>query len=85
MTCQQNWLPKKVDNYFSVPKDPVARVARFNHPITLVTTNARERQMPVIGAGDEEEQNVQPTETTWTCVHVSFQSTASTNISTVMP
>jgi hypothetical protein len=38
--------------------------------------------MPVIGAG-EPLQNVQPTDITWTRVHVSFQSTSSTNISTV--
>jgi hypothetical protein len=78
-----------VDNCFlhkekNVPKDLVALVARFNHPITLVTTKTKERQMPVIGAGVEENENVnQPTDITWTCVHVSFQSMSSTNISTV--
>jgi hypothetical protein len=60
MTCQQNRLPKGVDNCFlhkekTVPKDPVARVARFNHPITLVTSKTKERQMPVIAAGNETE------------------------------
>jgi hypothetical protein len=38
--------------------------------------------MPVIAAGNED-ANVQPTEITWTRVHVSFQSTSSTSISTV--
>jgi uncharacterized UBP type Zn finger protein len=87
MTCQQNWLPKKVEDSYlqeekTVPKDPVAHAAKFKQPITLVTTKTKERQMPVIGAGDED-QNVQPTEITWTCVHVLFQSMSSTNISTV--
>jgi hypothetical protein len=87
MTCQQNWLPKGVGDCFlhkekTVPKDPVARVARFNHPITLMTTKTKERQMPVNAAAAEDE-NVQPTEITWTCIHVTFQSTSSTNISTV--
>jgi hypothetical protein len=36
----------------TVPKDPVARVARFNHPITLVTTKTKTGQMPVIAAGE---------------------------------
>jgi hypothetical protein len=85
--CQRNRLPKGVDDCFlhkekTVPKDPVARVARFNHPITLVKTKTKERQMPVIAAGNEDE-SVQPTESTWTRVHVSFQSTSSTNISMV--
>jgi hypothetical protein len=66
----------------TVPKDPVAQVTRFNHPITLVTTKTKKRQIPVNAAGAED-KNVQPTEITWTCVHVSFQSTSSTNISTV--
>jgi hypothetical protein len=49
-------------------------VARFNHPITLVTTKTKERQMAGL-----EDPNVQSTEITWTCVHVLFQSTSSTN------
>jgi hypothetical protein len=70
MTCKQNRLPKGVDDCFlhkekTVPKDLVAQVARFNHPITLVTTKTKERQMPGIGAGLED-PNVQPTEITWT-------------------
>jgi hypothetical protein len=64
MTCQQNQLPKGVDNCFlhkekTVPKDLVAQVARFNHPITLMTTKTKERQMPVNAAAAEDE-NVQP-------------------------
>jgi hypothetical protein len=60
MTCQRNRLPKGVDNCFlckekTVPKDLVALVARFNHPTTLVTTKTNERQMPVIAAGNEDE------------------------------
>jgi hypothetical protein len=47
-----------------------------------VTAKTKERQMPVNAAGAEDE-NVQPTEITWTCVHVSFQLTSLTNISTV--
>jgi hypothetical protein len=87
MTCQRNRLPKGVDDCFmhkekTVPKDPVARVARFNHPITLVTTKTKTGQMPVIATGEPDE-NVQPTDVTWTRVHVTFQSTSSTNISTV--
>jgi hypothetical protein len=87
MTCQRNRLPKGVDNCFlhkekTVPKDPVAWVARFNHPITLLTTKTKERQMPVNAVAPEDE-NVQATEITWTRVHVSFQSTSLTNISTV--
>jgi hypothetical protein len=41
--------------------------------------------MPVIGAagGEPIQENVQPTDVTWTRVHVSFQWTPSTNISTV--
>jgi hypothetical protein len=84
MTCQQNRLPKGVEDCFlckekTIPKDPVAQVARFNHPITLVTAKTKERQMD----GLEDPANVQPTEITWTRVHVSFQSTSSTNISTM--
>ena len=87
MTCQRNRLPKGVDDCFlhkekTVPKDPVARVARFNHPITLVTTKTKPGQMPV-NAPQGPTENVQPTDITWTRVHVSFQSTSSTNISTV--
>jgi hypothetical protein len=86
MTCQRNRLPKGVDNCFihkvkTLPKDPVAQVARCNHPITLVTTKTKTGQMPVIVAGEPDE-NVQPTDVSWTCVHVTFQSTSSTNIST---
>jgi hypothetical protein len=60
MTCQQNRLPKGVDDCFlhkekTVPKDLVARVARFNQPITLVTTKTKERQMPVNAAAAEDE------------------------------
>jgi hypothetical protein len=53
MTCQRNRLPKQVEDCFlhkekTVPKDPAARVARFNHPINLVTTKTKMGQMPVI-------------------------------------
>ena len=87
MTCQRNRLPYGVNDYFmhkekTIPKCPVARVARFNHPITMVKTKTKPGQMPVIQE-EEEDQNVQPTDITWTRVHVSFQSTSSTNISTV--
>jgi hypothetical protein len=79
MTCQQNRLPKGVEDCFlheeeTVQKDPVPCVARFSHPITLVTTKTKERQMPVNAAAAEDE-NVQPTEITWTRIHVSFQVT----------
>jgi hypothetical protein len=75
MTCQRNRLPKGVEDCFlhkekTIPKDPVARVARFNHPNTLVTTKMKERQMAGL-----EDPNVQPTgEITWTRLHVLFQS-----------
>ena len=89
MTCQRNRLPNGIDSVFlynkkTVPKDPVARVARFNHTITLVTTKTKTGQLPVIEEGGEPNQNIQPAEEiTWTRTHVSFQSTSSTNISTV--
>jgi hypothetical protein len=46
MTCQRNRLPKGAEDCFlhkekTVPKDPVACVARFNHLITLVTTKTK--------------------------------------------
>jgi hypothetical protein len=47
-----------------------------------VTTKTKERQMQVNAAAADDE-NAQPTEITWTRVHVSFQSTSLTNISTV--
>jgi hypothetical protein len=87
MTCQRNGLPQGVDRCFlhkekMVPGDKYARVARFNKPITRITKKTKEvlGQMQVIG----EKNMVQPTDVTWTRVHVMFQLTSSTNISTVM-
>jgi hypothetical protein len=81
MTCQRNRLPKGVDNCYlhkekTVPGCPVAHVARFNKPVTLVTKKTKVRQLPVIPEGEV-------AEVTWTRVHMTFQSTSSTNISTV--
>jgi hypothetical protein len=88
MTCQQNRLPSGVDDCFlhkekTVPGDKYARVARFNKPIVLVIKKTKKAQQPeVITEG--EEGNIGPTEdVTWTRVHVTVQSTSSTNISTV--
>ena len=88
MTCQRNRLPKGVADCFlhkekTTPGDKFARVARFNKPITLVKTNTKKAQLPVIQAAGGGAANVQPTDITWTRVHVTFQSTSSTNISTV--
>ena len=90
MTCQRNRLPKGVDDCFlhkekTTPGCPVAKVARFNKPITLVQTKTKVGQLPVTQAARaaEADGNVQPTDITWTRVHVTFQSTSSTNISTV--
>ena len=87
MTCQRNRLPKGVEDCFlhkekTVPGCKVARVARFNKPITLVKTTTKMKEMPVIPE-DGAVLVVQPTEVTWTRVHVTFQSTSSTNLSTV--
>ena len=88
MTCQRNRLPKGVADCFlhkekTTPGDKFARVARFNKPITLVKTTTKKAQLPVIQAAGGGAANVQPTDITWTRVHVTFQSTSSTNISTV--
>ena len=87
MTCQRNRLPKGIGSEFlhkekTVPGCPVARVARFKNPTTLVTKRTKSGQMPVIPNANQD-QNVEPTDITWTRVHVTFQSTSSTNISTV--
>ena len=46
MTCQRNRLPKGVNDCYlhkekTTPGCKIARVARFNNPITLVTKKAR--------------------------------------------
>jgi hypothetical protein len=89
MTCQRNRIPKGVHDSFlhkekTVPRCQVARVARFNKPITLVTKKTCKGQLHVIPLpAGEASANIQPTDVTWTRVHVTFQSTSSTNISTV--
>jgi hypothetical protein len=90
MTCQPNRLPSGVDDCFlhkemTVPGDKYARIARFIKPIALVIRKTKKAQLQVITKGEEgEEGNVGLTEdVTWTRVHVTFQWTSSTNISTV--
>jgi hypothetical protein len=74
-------LPKGVEEIYlhkerTITGDPVAKCARFNRPITMVKTMVKE--------AEEGADGVVPTEeVTWTRVHVTFQSTSSTNISTV--
>ena len=67
-----------------VTGDKRARVARFNNPITLVKVQKDKKvgQLPVIPEGQEGD-TTDPTDITWTRVHVTFQSTSSTNITTV--
>ena len=89
MTCQRNRLPNGIDDCYlhkekTVPKCKIARTARFNKPITLVKKTTKKGKLPVVQVGDPPpDPNVQPADITWTRVHVTFQSTSSTNISTV--
>ena len=74
MTCQRGRLPKKVPTGYwhkaSTPaKDLAAKVARYFHPVTAVKS--------FVGKDDN------GVERAYQRVHVSFQSTSSTNISTV--
>ena len=86
MTCQCNRLPAGIpSHYLHKEKSNVgcnhARVARFNNLITLVQT----KTTTLSGQHDTEDVNnsASTEHVSWTRVHVSFQSTNSTNISTV--
>jgi hypothetical protein len=59
-------------------------MARFNKPFTLVKKTTKKEKLPVVQVRDPPpDPNVEPADITWTRVHVTFQSTLSTNISTV--
>jgi len=99
MTCRRDRLPGGVANKYLHKEstqngDKRARVGRFNNPITLVKTVT----VPPVLAGVTDRKATSPASdvasvsdaapldtapVTYTRVHVSFQSTSSTNISTV--
>jgi hypothetical protein len=85
MTCRRDRLPKGIENKYLHKEstqngDKRARVGRFNNPITLVKTVT---MPPAVGDADSDTDSPIKRPVSYTRVHVSFQSTSSTNISTV--